>query len=248
MLAFLDRFNISLGSWFGIPVTLHWTWLMAFTLSFFGGTTFVGLFVGLFLIVLLHEFGHCFAAKMYGRDVADIKLTILGGIARLQLPENPRQEIVVALAGPAVNVALIPVLGALGLFVAHFFILLSLYNIVILLFNLVPAFPMDGGRVLRALLTMWFGNRTKATLWATRIGQGFCVLMAICGLLIPNITLVFVAGFIAMSGQREYDMVKGNAQVAAADARAQGIAAAQRIIADAQRAHQQQVNRQNNLS
>jgi Zn-dependent protease len=215
----------------GIDVRLHATFLLL--LAFWGwqgyesgGTTEAAynvLFVSLlFLCVLLHEFGHAFAARSYGIHTPDITLYPIGGVARLErMPENPAQELVIAVAGPAVNVVIGLVLWlALGLPapLGHFndlgqpgrdlaFQLLSV-NVMLIVFNLIPAFPMDGGRVLRALLSMRLGH-TEATSIAARIGQGIAVLFAIVGIfgipgiLNPNFFLLFIAMFVFMAAQQE---------------------------------------------
>src|SRR6266478_5620455 len=134
----------------------------------------------LFVCVVLHEFGHAFAAKAFGINTPDITLLPIGGVARLErMPEKPMQELVIALAGPMVNVVI-----ALGLFVAGgsrallnpstiegggLIAQLLTINILLLLFNLLPAFPMDGGRVLRALLATRL-SYARATQVAANIG------------------------------------------------------------------------------
>jgi len=173
----------------------------------------------LFVCVVLHEFGHVFAARAYGIGTSDVTLLPIGGIASLErMPEKPAQEIVVALAGPAVNLVIAAVLiGALG---AGFDLgqmteleqasstmvrRVAAANVALCVFNLIPAFPMDGGRVLRALLAIRLGY-TRATRVAASIGQGLAVLFGLWGLLIGNPLLILVAVFIflAASGEAGY--------------------------------------------
>src|SRR5215475_11572761 len=147
--------------------------------------------IALFACVVLHEFGHIVAARRYGIRTPDVTLLPIGGVASLErMPEKPSQEIVVALAGPAVNLMIALVLMfVLG---AHFDLSqmaqleqaqsslvgrIAAANVMLLVFNLIPAFPMDGGRVLRALLTIGMGY-TRATRVAASIGQGLAVLIA----------------------------------------------------------------------
>ena len=162
--------------------------------------------------VVLHEFGHAFAAKAFGINTPDITLLPIGGVARLErMPEEPVQELVIAVAGPLVNVVI-----ALGLFVAGgsqaFFnpstveggslvTQLMTINILLLLFNLLPAFPMDGGRVLRALLATRM-TYARATQIAALIGQGFAFAFGFIGLLF-NPFLIFIALFVYIGASQE---------------------------------------------
>ena len=173
----------------------------------------------LFLCVVLHEFGHVFAARLYGIRTSDVTLLPIGGVASLErMPEKPGQEIVVALAGPAVNVviavALATLLGAsfdlgqtaqLGDARAPLLDRIAVANVALFVFNLIPAFPMDGGRVLRALLAIPMGY-TRATRVAATIGQGLAFIFALMGLVVGNPMLVLVAVFIflAASGEAGY--------------------------------------------
>ena len=172
----------------------------------------------LFACVVLHEFGHIVAARRYGIRTPDVTLLPIGGVASLErMPEKPSQEIVVALAGPAVNLVialvLIVVLGA-RFDLTHVAQLeqaqstltgrLAAANVALLVFNLIPAFPMDGGRVLRALLATGLGY-TRATRVAASIGQGLAVVLAIIGLMgNPLLVLIAVFIFLAASGEAGY--------------------------------------------
>jgi Zn-dependent protease/CBS domain-containing protein len=168
----------------------------------------------LFLCVLLHEFGHVFAARRYGVQTPDITLLPIGGVARLErIPEEPWQEFVVALAGPAVNVVIALVLYLiLGGFLpedAHrvedprvdLVARLASVNLFLALFNLIPAFPMDGGRILRALLA-WRLGYGRATQIAASIGQGFAFVLGFLGLF-GNPILVFIAIFVYLAAASE---------------------------------------------
>jgi Zn-dependent protease/CBS domain-containing protein len=172
----------------------------------------------LFVCVVLHEFGHVFAARAYGIRTSDVTLLPIGGVASLErMPEKPGQEIVVALAGPAVNlviaVGLVFALGA-SFDLSHMAQLeaatttmvgrVAAANVALCVFNLIPAFPMDGGRVLRALLTIPMGY-TRATRVAAAIGQGLAFVFALLGLLgNPLLILIAVFIFLAASGEAGY--------------------------------------------
>ena len=166
----MSKFNVSLGKWLGIPVYLHWSWLLMLLLVLLISPKFAIVFVGVFGLVLLHELGHCVAGKYYNMPVVDIILFPFGGAARMEISQKPLEEVVLALAGPAVNLALMLPLAVLGQY-NGILAILGYYNIVLLIFNLIPAFPMDGGRVLRAVLHHFLKDYAKATLIAGRIGQ-----------------------------------------------------------------------------
>lgn len=175
--------------------------------------------VAVFACVVLHELGHALAARRYGILTPRITLLPIGGVAELErMPEKPSREIVVALAGPAVNVviaaALILFLGA-GLDVTAaasiedpangFLARLAVINIILVVFNLIPAFPMDGGRVLRALLSMRY-SRARATQIAARVGQAAAFLFGFLGLMSGNVLLIFVAIFVYIAATAESQM------------------------------------------
>jgi Zn-dependent protease/CBS domain-containing protein len=178
------------------------------------GTIFILL---LFLCVLLHEFGHVFVARRYGIRTPDIMLLPIGGVASLErMPEKPGQEIAVALAGPAVNIAiailLLLVLGAkfdidnmrnLESLQSSLIARVAAANVALAVFNLIPAFPMDGGRVLRAMLATRVGY-TRATRLAANTGQVIAVVFGFFGLLgSPLLVLIAVFIFLAASAEAQ---------------------------------------------
>ena len=172
--------------------------------------------IAVFTCVVLHELGHALAARRYGITTPDITLLPIGGLARLsRMPDNPTEEIVIAVAGPAVNVViagvLILFLGARIDFAAMaeienpaygFLARLAAVNIFLVLFNIIPAFPMDGGRVLRAVLAYRLGRR-RATEIAAVIGQGLAFVFGFLGLIGGNPILVFIAIFVYLAAQAE---------------------------------------------
>jgi Zn-dependent protease/CBS domain-containing protein len=169
----------------------------------------------IFACVLAHEFGHIFAARRYGIGTPEVTLWPIGGVASLErIPEKPSEELVVALAGPAVNVVIAAVLLLfLGLSLdgaamtelenprASLLARVAAANIFLVVFNLIPAFPMDGGRVLRALLAMRMG-RAEATRVAARIGQGAAFLFALAGLFV-NPMLIVIGLFVYLAATAE---------------------------------------------
>lgn len=245
------RGSFRLFTWLGIPVFLHWSLLFYPILILFDNQGQGGdwqtllqrllMFVVFFGCVLLHEYGHILAARRYGVGTQDVVLTAIGGVARLQqMPERPRQELVVAIAGPLVNVAIAVVLFVLfktvlfrgddwwifqqylsdlsdnseylpGSFEIPWWIAglfdLFLLNVLMVAFNLIPAFPMDGGRVLRALLAMPFG-RLRATQWATWVGQAIAVAFVGLGLWAGAYTLPVIGIFVFLTARTENSMVR----------------------------------------
>jgi Zn-dependent protease/CBS domain-containing protein len=220
------RWSITVGRFGGTAVKIHVTFILFLAWIAFSGwarggssaaldsTLFIVL---LFACVVLHEFGHILAARRYGIEATEVTLLPIGGVANLQrLPSDPRQELVVALAGPAVNLligaALIAALGSLQSrdltdidnpnlsFAGR----LAAANVFLAVFNLIPAFPMDGGRVLHALLAMRFGG-PAATDIAARIGQALAFGLGFLDLF-GNPLLLFIAIFVYMAAAAEAQM------------------------------------------
>lgn len=184
------------------------------------GVVFIAI---LFACVVLHEFGHIFMARRYGIKTPDVTLLPIGGVASLErMPRKPGQEILVALAGPAVNLVIAAVLFAVfgsqinleklqsvqyapvGLVMQ-----VAFANVVLFVFNLIPAFPMDGGRVLRAVLALNMDYAT-ATRVAATVGQGIAILFGVLGLM-GNPLLILVALFIFMAATGEAGYVETQA-------------------------------------
>jgi Zn-dependent protease/CBS domain-containing protein len=221
--------SFPIGKLFGSEIRIHVTFLLLLAwigVSHYqqGGTQAavqgLAFILALFACVVAHEFGHALAARRYGIRTPDITLLPIGGLARLErMPEKPGQEIVVALAGPAVNVviavALILIMNTRFDFEAlqsldnpalSFMMRLASVNIFLVVFNLIPAFPMDGGRVLRAVLALWY-PRPRATNIAARIGQALAFVFGFVGLIGGNPLLIFIAIFVYLAATAEAQMV-----------------------------------------
>jgi Zn-dependent protease len=180
----------------------------------------VAFILSLFLLVVMHEYGHALTARKFGVKTRDITLYPIGGVARLErMPEKPIEELWVALAGPAVNVVLaillfaylvitntLEPLSALTVTSGSFVERLMVVNLLLAGFNMLPAFPMDGGRVLRALLAMRL-EYTRATQVAASIGQGMALLFGFWGLF-ANPFMLFIAFFVWIGAAQEASMVQ----------------------------------------
>jgi Zn-dependent protease/predicted transcriptional regulator len=180
----------------------------------------VAFILALFACVVAHEFGHALTAARYGIRTKDITLLPIGGLARLErIPEVPIQELWVALAGPAVNVVIAAVLFAwlhasgawqaiqgIGVTAGAFAERVMMANVLLAAFNLLPAFPMDGGRALRALLATRM-EYTRATQRAALVGQGMAILFGFIGLQ-GNPMLVFIALFVWIGAGQEASVVQ----------------------------------------
>jgi Zn-dependent protease/CBS domain-containing protein len=221
-----------IGRLFGIEVRIHWTFLLLVGWVLYSrlgdGATLpaalltLGFVFAVFGCVVLHECGHALAARRYGIGTKDITLLPIGGLARLdRLQEEPGREFVVAIAGPLVNVGIAAVI-ALGLWIGpgfgglnamaegsaadplagHFIESLLAVNLFLVAFNLLPAFPMDGGRVLRAILAMRL-DHVRATRIAASVGRFMAIGFAILGLLAGNPFLLFIALFVFLGATAE---------------------------------------------
>ncbi len=219
------RWSWKIGRVAGIGIYVHATfWLLILYILFVNwthgrslGTALYGVafVLVIFACITLHELGHALTALRFGVPTLDITLLPIGGVARLErMPENPVHELWVALAGPAVNVVIAGVLyGVLlamgsGLnfnqfrwFGGDFLNKLMIVNLLLVAFNMIPAFPMDGGRVLHALLTMRM-EPARATHVAARVGQGLAVVFAVAGFFSDPI-LIFIGMFVWMGARQE---------------------------------------------
>jgi len=227
------QWSFSIGRLFGSQLKVHATFFLL--LLWIGGAAYVAhgpqaavqnlaFILALFVCVIAHEFGHALMARRYGIKTPDITLLPIGGMARLErMPEKPSEEIAVALAGPAVNVVIWAVLalflGATGvgalaqlnsgatLGAGNFLAQLAAINLFLAGFNMIPAFPMDGGRVFRAFMAM-FMPREKATRIAAGAGQALAFAFGFWGLMGGNVILILIAIFIFMAAAAESNDVQ----------------------------------------
>ncbi len=220
--------SLNIGSVAGTAIRIHVTFVL-FLAWFFGVSYIAGgpqeAWIGLifllllFFCVLLHEFGHIFTARAFGVATPDVILLPIGGVSRLErIPEQPSEEFLIAIAGPLVNVAiaaLLVLVGGATLELNHLVTLeststslidrLAAVNVFLAVFNLIPAFPMDGGRVLRALLASRFGY-VRATELAAASGQWVAFLLGFLGLF-GNPLLIFIAIFVYLAASSEAHLV-----------------------------------------
>ncbi|MBK8347546.1 MAG: site-2 protease family protein [Saprospiraceae bacterium] len=223
-----------IGVFSQIPVKIHWTFgvlllfvsYTAFTngLKTWQSIGFIFYVLILFLCVVLHEFGHALMARKFGVITRDIVLSPIGGVARLEsIPDRPLHEFFIAIAGPLVNLCIAALLGLI-LFVAsgqvipelnefrfdeplEFLRFITFMNFALFLFNLIPAFPMDGGRILRAILSAKLG-KVKATRIASFIGRVFAIGFVIFGVFNQQIVLALIGLFIFMMAGQEYNQTR----------------------------------------
>lgn len=236
------NWSLYLGRFFDVRIYMHWTFLLLLAWIFFAEANakqsinagFLGvLFICLlFACVVLHEFGHILTARKFKIKTRSITLLPIGGLARMEsLPEKPRQELLVAIAGPMVNVAIAVIiyvaLKATGTYplinspadlaAAPIWFHLFIANVVLFVFNLIPAFPMDGGRILRALLSFKL-NRARATAIAATIGQALAIFFVFLGFFY-NVWLIFIGIFVYLGAGAESNFeatkdILGNHKVA----------------------------------
>jgi len=234
------RWSVRIARLSGIAIRVHLTFLLlplwigfnqyAIRGSWADAWAGVAFICVLFVIVVLHELAHAVTARRFGIGTRDITLLPIGGVARLErMPENPKQELLVALAGPAVNVCLavfffclnrlgvrLAEVESLDLPVNDFVTSLMFVNVVLVVFNLIPAFPMDGGRVLRALLAMRF-SYSRATAVAAGVGQGMAFCFGVVGLAslvfghlgpVSNPFLLLIGLFVWVGARQEAGLVR----------------------------------------
>jgi stage IV sporulation protein FB len=229
------RWSYSIGNIAGTEIKVHVTFLLfiawiALNVSqssgpaaAVGATLFL---LALFLCIVLHEFGHILMARRFGVRTPDVILLPIGGVARLErIPDDPKQEFLIALAGPAVTLVIAALLYLIiavsgeqpsfrdpSVADVSFLVRLMIVNVLLLLFNLIPAFPMDGGRVLRAILVSRMGM-VRGTRVAATLGQMLALAGGLYGITTQHLPLILIAFFVFLGA---------NAELAAVETRAAG--------------------------
>jgi Zn-dependent protease len=197
------RFPARIGSVRGLPIELHASAVMLVTsVGALDGARHAALLVIVLLCVLMHELGHAVVAQRIGAPVTSIQLNLFGGLAVMRVPRDPRDELVIALAGPVVSAGLSAIgLVAWSICHVHAFAWFFTINAILAGFNLVPALPMDGGRILRALLVPRLGF-LHATRVAVRVARVIVLTMGVAGLT-GYYMLLFLAPVLWLMGTRE---------------------------------------------
>lgn len=206
----LMGWSLNIGRLFGIPVRVHFTLLillgllLLFSGSASGGAYGLLIAVLLFGSVLVHELGHALVARRYGVGTKEIVLLPIGGAAMLSNePDKPVDELLIAVAGPLVSLALAALTWLLHLAIPFaLFADLVVINLMLGLFNLVPAFPLDGGRMLRAGLAVWMGE-TRATRVAARVGRLIAIGFVVVGFVYGYVMLAFIGVFVFIAATAE---------------------------------------------
>lgn len=232
--------SFRLGNIFGIDIDIHYTWLIVFALvawslavGFFpqqfpgwspGAYWLVGAISSLLLFgsVLLHELAHSLVAKSEGMPVRSITLFIFGGVSNIQKEAtSPRDEFLMAFVGPLSSIVIGVVMGVLWAVLGGIsgvseqllavLLYLAVINLLLAVFNLLPAFPLDGGRVFRAVVWWMTDNLMRATRIASGVGQGFAYLLIFAGLfwaftgnIISGLWLVFIGWFLSNAAESSY--------------------------------------------
>lgn len=216
------KYSLKIFSIFGIPIELHISFLLLmlfiYLIALIGIFPVINILTAVlitlvFASVVIHELCHSYLAKRYGIKIERIVLLPIGGVSEMEIPKNPAQELRISLVGPVSNL-IIATLGYVFLIIfqnnlsavvnglIYYFIIV---NLLLGLFNLLPAFPMDGGRILRAFLAERM-SFIKATKLAASIGKQFAIIMAIVGVFF-NFLLILIAVFVYLGADAEYKSV-----------------------------------------
>ena len=184
--------NLKIGTFLGVPLYINWSAFLilfvSYALAGWLGLTFTTLG---FIFVVLHEYGHVYVAQYFGWEVLDVTIYLIGGIANMKIRCSPKEEVAVGAAGPIVSLLLFLLFAGIALLspfplVAFLAMLCAIVNALLVLYNLLPILPMDGGRILRALITMFTKDYALATWWTVRVGE-------VCGILFTLVAFYFGA-------------------------------------------------------
>jgi len=203
----MDKLTIPLGKWFGIPVHVHWTLTLLLIFQVLtGGLKHAGFIALIFLCVLLHEFGHSLMAMRLKFKVRQIMLYFCGGCAEIQVNSQQlyKREFYIAVAGPLVSLALAVIsYAAYSIYPVGIFQTLAIVNLALLIFNLIPAWPMDGGRIFRCVLMMITKNWRKSNNIAMNVAMVCSAGLIALGFFTMNINLIFISIMIMMISYAE---------------------------------------------
>jgi len=197
-----------LGSYFGVPLGIHWTTLLSLSiLALFSPFSFFILF-GTFFFVIFHEYGHVLAGKVFGVPTKDVTLYPLGGVASMQLSlcNSSKKEFFIAIAGPLVNIFF--ALLFFPLIEIYFFLVCFVINLSLALFNLLPIFPMDGGRIFRSFIRLFIKNLNLATRIAVSFGQFLCFIFIFLSVFYGEYILAAIFIFLIFLGNVETHVIK----------------------------------------
>lgn len=205
------------GTYFNVPLYFHWLWFVIVAAVGILNPTFFAPFLTVFFFVVLHEYGHCITAKKFNTSVSDITMYPFGGLARIDIrPERPLEELFIILAGPMVNIFLALVLTCVHAFTGGSYLMLCIYlNAALAVFNMLPVFPLDGGRCLRSVLTIFMrGDYVRSTVWCIHIARCLGVACIVVGVYLGDFFWVCLFILILFGQQAELIAVEQRALLA----------------------------------
>jgi Zn-dependent protease len=213
---FASALSFNLGTYFGAPLKIHWSWTL-FMLFMLPQPHF-GLILAAFAFVILHEYGHVFAARCVGIPCKEVSIYPIGGVASIDMaPNRPREEFIVTVAGPMVNVVLaflflpawIICLNNGWEAVSKYLLMAVIINASLVIFNVIPAWPLDGGRILRSSLAFVMDYRT-ATWLAVRASQVLCIFLFVTAIYASMLMLAIICPLIALAAQAELERIRSH--------------------------------------
>lgn len=188
---------------FGTDLVFHWSWFFLVAVSLYNNT-FMSIWLPVTILVIMHEFGHIIAAKLCGLETSRIWVTPLGGLAEYRnAHHNPTHEFIVTLGGPLVNLVLVPVTYWID--DTNFIFII---NMSMLIFNVLPIFPLDGGVILRSIIWKITNQYYNATWWSVRVGQILAVILFVSGVLMSQFLICLILGILLYASEEYLKMAK----------------------------------------